>query len=79
MENMTELERKFILMARIANAFNRKGINSSVSYIDDTEHCAITVRLSHHKEENYQIEHISSLEVSEGQLLEWWAAIEGEK
>ena len=79
MENMTELERKFILMARIANAFKRKGINSSVSYIDDCEACSITVRLSHHKEENYQIEHITSIEVSEEQLLEWWAAIEGDK
>lgn len=79
MENMTELERKFILMARIANAFKRKGINSAVSYVDDSKDCAITVRLSHHKEENYQIEHISSLEVSEEQLLEWWSVIEGDK
>lgn len=79
MENMTELERKFILMARIANAFKRKGISSSVGYIDDFDACAITVRLSHHKEENYQLEHITSLEISEEQLLEWWSAIDGEE
>ena len=77
MENMTELERKFILMARIAVALNRKGVNAGVNFVEGGESCCLTVRLANCDDENYQIETHFDFERTEAELLEWWSAIEG--
>ena len=79
MENMTELERKFIIMARIAVALNRKGVNSGVNFVDGGNMCCLTVRLASCDDENYQIETHFDFERTEEELLKWWAAIDGEK
>lgn len=67
---MSELERKFIIMSRIAVALNRKGLIVSVTIIDDF--CSINVQAS----DNTCIEDIRSFETTESELLDWWSEIE---
>lgn len=73
---MTTLERKFIIMSRIAVALQRKGICAGVDFVDGNDHCCLTVRLSSAEEDNYQIDTYFDFERTEQELLDWWAEIE---
>lgn len=73
MENMTELERKFIMMSRIAVALHCKGLVTSVNL-----HCDFASILVHDPSDNYTIiEHLCDDKITEQELLAWWSAIEG--
>jgi hypothetical protein len=68
---MTEVERKFIMMARIGNLLTRKGLIVAVSNFG--KFCHISVQDGGNNE---VIEMKSSHEITEEELLDWWSAIE---
>ena len=73
---MTTLERKFIIMSRIAVALQRKGICAGVDFLPDLSACSIVVRLSKISDPSYVCETIFDFERTEQELLDWWAEIE---
>jgi len=73
MENMTELERKFIMMSRIAVILRKSNLVSSVTLHGDFAVMDVL-------DEMDSYEHVSSIydrEITEQELLDWWRAIEG--
>lgn len=72
---MTELERKFIIMARISVALSRKGIWSSVS-MHEAGFAVIDVRKGSYFDEDFSVEPTFSNHITESELLEWWSEIE---
>lgn len=72
MENMTEIERKFIMMSRIAVILRKSGLVSSVTLQGDFAVMDVLDGMDSY-------EHVSSIydrEITEQELLEWWSAIE---
>lgn len=74
MENMTELERKFIMMSRIAVELSKKGLHASVDIDPDNSYSHLFVHCMGLG--NSVVEHLYSSECTESELLEWWSAIE---
>ncbi|AUR90723.1 hypothetical protein VPHK359_0084 [Vibrio phage K359] len=73
MENMTELERKFIMMSRIAVVMHKKGMVASVTM--HGEFAGFSVQ---DPDDGYKIiENLYDYEITEQELLDWWSAIEG--
>ena len=69
---MTELERKFIMMSRIAVQLVRKGLIAGATHYGDF--CSINVQCS----KTFDVlEDVSSNHATEQDLLDWWSAIEG--
>ncbi|CAM0025562.1 hypothetical protein VPH95E331_0084 [Vibrio phage 95E33-1] len=72
MENMTELERKFIMMSRIAMQLAQRGLIAGATHYGDF--CAISVQCS---KTFTVLEDVNSFNSTEQELLNWWSAIEG--
>lgn len=70
---MTEVERKFIMMARIGNLLTRNGLIVSLSNFGGF--CSIAVQDS---ESNKVLEDKTSSQLTEQELLDWWSAIEND-
>ena len=69
---MNELTTKYIIMARIAVSLHNKGFLASATL--GLEYACMGVQF-----EGEVVEHIFDQEVTETELLDWWAMIEGGK
>lgn len=72
---MTELERKYITMARIAVLLQRKGLTVSTMLCDD--YCNMYVHLYNKETDTSTIvNEIWDHKITEKELLDWWSVLE---
>ncbi|CAM0047357.1 hypothetical protein VPHK435_0082 [Vibrio phage K435] len=72
-QGMTELERKFIMMSRIAVVMHKKGMIATVAL-----HVGFASISLQDPNNGYEIiENFYDHEITEQELLDWWSAIEG--
>lgn len=72
---MTELERKYITMSRIAVLLQRKGLTVSTMICDDF--CNMYVHLYNKETDtNTIVNEIWDSKITEKELLDWWSVLE---
>lgn len=74
---MTELERKYIMMARIAVLLQRNGLSVTTMLFDD--YCNMFVSLYNKETDTSTIvNEIWDHKITEKELLDWWSVLEAQ-